>query len=368
VSDFLKEHWVVLRQYFLSDDESIKQNILASAPAFLVKHILIVQDGFDMNIDAKTIASNIQATGFVQEIEQIRSVYDAKFNEIKNLEFEKELASAIKLSERESIKKKLITFEETINEDLPVSELKAAITQVERESLKEKLRQLENVKTGKVIPIRSIITYAAAASFVLAVGIWFYTSTRQDSVNKNPIATASDKEHDIVKKDLVPNLNNVVLAEVSIDSSSSTVLTNGMGFGEVTTTITFIERNQQKRVLSLRKAIEVYQKLLDKEVGPSEPGTEKNRIELQNRISSMQKELSVLNKKEHQYIFNGKQLSLFTSVQFKEKNIILYNDTYYLKINNAFFQLKVSSNPQPLNMETNSDILKALDKIMYNAK
>ena len=395
MSDFSKEHIGLLRQYFLSDERN-KQKIRASASAFTLKTISIVQDGFERKLDAKTIASQIQATTFEKEIEQIKFEYYYKFGEKENLEFEQDLVSAIKQIERESIKKKLIAYDASLVNEISEAEIAAAITAVERESLKNKLRQIDQEEevpikaafmppaaseSGKIkgrakaaaskIRIPIYMKYAAAACVLLAIGIWqfnvrIYSPPHTDgivSVNNKVDSLLNDSSAEIFAK-------KVILAEVTKDTSKCIVLTSGLGFGEVKQNFIIIEYNQKSRIESLEKALQeknddFNEALLE---GKMSSDTAKIRHLLNEATSPLKKELVYLHLMEQRYLFDGEQLLLYTSAPLKGKAIILYNDNYYLKMNKTFFQLKVSSKPQPLSIEKNTDIIKALDKIMYNAK
>ena len=391
MSGLLKEHIEAIRQYLLSDNERIKQKIRSTVPAMLLKNILIIQDGFDRNLDTKVIASQIEATEFEKKIEQLQAEYYLKYSKTINSEFEQELASAIKQTERESIKKKLIAFDASLNDEISDAEIASAIKAVERESLKEKFRQFdreEDVMTAasyvppdsgeeiKVAAKRAIsrfripvfARYAAAACVLLAVGYWYF-NFRQKPQSQNNLIAHKEQKSDSTNKGLNDISGKpVLIAEVTTDTSISYVLTSGLGFGEVTENITIIEHNQHARIASLEKEIRGKKELLRDEERKGETASDTVTMRMIDQaISELQKELSDLNQREQHYLFNGHQLSLFTSVPFVQKSIILYNDIYYLNTDNAVFHLKVSSKPEPLRKETNTEILRALDKIMYNA-
>lgn len=393
MSDFSKENIEVLKQYFLSDDERIKQEIRASAPALLLNYIHSIQDGFDRKVDAKTIASQLQATAFEKELEQIQSQYYYKLGEKENLEFEHYLASAIKQIEREKIKKKLIAYDASLIDEVSEAELVAAITAVERESLKNNLRQIDHEEKAPVaaaspaafesgefrgrdkvdaskmrIPI--YLKYVAAACVLLAIGIWQFNVRMYTLPHNDGIVLERNKADSLFNDSSATILaKKAILAEVTRDTSKYRVLTSGLGFGDIAQNITIIEHNQRNRISSLERAIQ--EREMDTIHADRIHGSEEKSFDtavVSVLSDSLIKKLAYLNLMEQQYLFNGQQLSLFTSVPFKEKTLVLYDETYYLKLDKTFFKLKVSSKPLPLSIETNPDILKVLDKIIYNAK
>jgi hypothetical protein len=83
-------------------------------------------------------------------------------------------------------------------------------------------------------------------------------------------------------------------------------------------------------------------------------------------ISSLQKELAILEGREKQYIFDGKALVLYVSTNVKENYIILYEDSYYLKRDTDFYRLTIATQLQPYKKESNLEVLNALDKIVFD--
>jgi len=381
VSGFKKEHMGILRQYFLSENSSIKNEILESFSAGLRDKVLLIQNEFENGTDSKSIAAQINAQEFEKELEEIQSAYYLGNLGLSNQEFEKELIGAIIPIERENLKKKLISFDEIGREDISDVELKSAITLIERESLKKKLQSLEDSSIEKVVPLNpeqrpsaasgtihlnSILKYAVAACVVVAIGIGIYQFTRQDVIPENTMASSSEeKPIDQVPED-VQEIKTIPLAEVSIESNSMVVLKPGLGFGESEEKITVVENNHQQRILSIQNAISAYQKQLDNARESSSPTSVQITKELKSRIVSSQDELQTLNARENQYLFDGKKLTLFGSTTQTENKIIDYDANYYLKKNSTFFRLSISKEPQPFQEEIDPNVLKALDKIIFN--
>lgn len=387
MSAFNKEDVEIVRQYFLSDDSGSKKVLLESFPVDLRKKVILIQDEFEKGSDAKSIATEIGASDFETEIEEIQSAYLLKELGLNEKDFEKELKSAITSLQRESLKKKLIAYEDNLKKELSNLELQSAITQIERESLKKKFQEIDDSLEGKVFqinptgngeisPAASIypginfqifLKYAVAACFIVAIGIGIYQFTKQDSVPENILADSTKDQPIDQKTNELPVIETLPLAEISTTTDSYPVLKSGLGYGEVEEKVKVVVNNQKERILSVQKAISTYSKQLDQLKESHNPEAEKVVSDLRNRISSLQSELTQLNTQEKQYVFDGKVLKLFASSGQSENKIIRFGDYFYLNSNTKFFKLSISKEPVPFLEETDPNILKALDKIIFNA-
>ena len=74
-----------------------------------------------------------------------------------------------------------------------------------------------------------------------------------------------------------------------------------------------------------------------------------------------------LSDEQKQYVFDGKVLKLFVSSAQTKNQIIRFGDGFYLQSNAKFFKLTSSKEPQTFLEETDPNVLKALDKIIFNA-
>ena len=376
MSAFTKEHIELLRQYFLSDSPGIKDEILLSFPTELREKVLLLQNEFEKGNDPKSIAFGIQAEEFEKELEEIQASFYLNQLGLSSQEFERELLSAIKPIERENLKKKLIAFEESDREDFSEIELQSAISLVERESLKKKLQGLESegvLKPAAVTvpgssPFFQFLKYAVAACVVLALGIGVYQFTRKDVVLENIVASSGeDKTADQIPE-VVQEIETLPLSEISTKTNALLVIKSGLGFGDTEEKITVVENDQRERILSLQKAISRYQSQLGKAGKSENQAAVQLNNELQKRIASLKEDLNVLNERENKYLFNGKNLTLYSSSVGKERRIISFDGNYYLKIESNFFKLSISKEPQLFQKETDSNVLKALDKILFNAE
>lgn len=398
MSVFTKEHIELLRQYVLSDEEAIKLELLESFPSDLREKVKLVQQGFENGSEAKSLAEEIGASDFETEIEEIQSAYHLRKLGLDEKDFEKEIRSSITSLERESLKKKLIAFEANQGEEPSDLELKSAITQIEREFIKKKFQEIEDSRDEADIPIypldmpgadlespirpaaypylsenrpfHSFLKYAVAACLLVAIGIGVYQFTKQDSVPENIVASSSEeKEESEVKKPIdLPTIQTVPLAEVATASNSYPVLKSGLGYGKVDEKVTVVVNNQQERISSIERAISNYSSQLDRLKEIQHPEAEPLVSDLRNRISALKEELTQMNTKERHYVFDGKVLNLFISSVQTKTQLVAFGTDIYLKTNDKFFKLTITEELKPLQEETDPNVLKALEKIIFNAE
>jgi hypothetical protein len=392
VNVFNKEYIDLLRQYVLSDEESIKAELLESFPFDMREKVMLIQQEFEKGSEAKSIAKQIAASDFETEIEEILSSFFLKKLGIDEQDFEKEIQSSITSLERKSLKKKLIAFEESQGEEPSDLELKSAVTQIERESLKKIFQDFEDSLDEANVPIyplelpgadlksaarpaasiaenillHSFLKYAVAACFILAIGVGIYQFTKQDSVPENILANSSEVKPIDQKTNELPSIEALPLAEISATSDSYLVLKSGLGYGEVEEKVTIVLNNQKDRIASIEKAISTYSNQLVLMI--ENPDAEQSVFDLKNRISSLQSELTQLKSKERQYVFDGNVLNIFTSSIQTENKILRLGNDFYLKSNAKFFKLTLSKEPKTLLEETEPNVLKALDQIIFNAE
>lgn len=392
MSVFNKEYIDLLRQYVLSDEESIKVALLESFPFDLREKVMLIQQEFEKGSEAKSIAQQITASDFETEIEEIQSSFFLKKLGIDEQDFEREIKSSITSLERESLKKKLIAFEKNEGEEPLDLELKSAISQIERGSLKKRFQDFEDSRDEADFPIypldlpgadlkspvrpaasiagniflHSFLKYAVAACFILAISVGIYQFTKQDSVPENILANSSKEQPIDQKTNELPLFEALPLAEISATSDSYLVLKSGLGYGEVEEKVTIVLNNQKNRILSIEKAISTYSNQMVLMI--ENPDADQVVFEIKNRISSLQLELTQLKSKERQYVFDGNVLNIFSSSNQLENKILRLGNDFYLKSDTKFFKLTISKESQTLLEETDPNVLKALDQIIFNAE
>jgi hypothetical protein len=396
VSLLFIEHIETLRQYILSDDLEIKNQLLDTIPSDFKDTVVSIQKYFEENIDVETIAKKIGATEFQDQLEEFQSLYQFKKNGINDQIFEKELNAALTSTERNALKKMLIEIDVSEVGEFSENELKSALTLVERKFLKEKFQQFDEEKRiegnlraisksqiaasyssaeyryeddtpTKIAASRSkyfstYIKYAVAACVVLAIGIGVYQYTKQDSGPENILADSSKDLNQ--NENELPKIETLPIAEISTTNNSYSVLKSGLGYGNVEEKVSVMVNNQENRILSVEKAISGYADQLKKIQNPE---AEQVISDLKSRISSLESELAQLNSREKQYEFDGKVLKLYTSSGNQEYQILRLGADFYLSFNGKFFKLSIAKEPQTLMEETDDKVLNALDKIIFNA-
>jgi hypothetical protein len=303
----------------------------------------------------------------------------------KNTLFEKEvhfftnLEKAIKKVERSRIKTSLPTTYEKLTFELPENTIEAAIKKKEREALKEKMKvwdeelsttehvsshSLSSGKKTKLIQL-SWPKYAAAACVILGLGFWLFLNQQQTAFTENDFANNQNKSTPSLKKAVKPEMPTITLAEIASVSKNYQVIENGLGFAP-NHKIKVVENNQSPRITSIVNAIEKYQKMLENEFSENKVGYGPIIKKMNATILSLQEELALLKKREKQYTFDGKKLVLYVSSSAKENTIVLYKETYYLKKDADYFKLTLDEQPQLYKKESNTEVLSALDKIIFD--
>ncbi|RAR71493.1 hypothetical protein [Flavobacterium aciduliphilum] len=299
----------------------------------------------------------------------------------KNSTFEKEvrfftdLQNAIKKVERKRIKTELPNAFDKLSFQLSDDAIALAITKKEREALKEKMNAWdEQLVISEEAPVYSVSTkkepkvfslswikYAAAACIVLTAGIMYFKFNTDNNVvqpGDTNVVTAPVK-----KETITPEIPSEALAEVTTVTKTATVVKSGLGFAPTSSKIKIVENNQAARKISIEKAIEKYRQMLEQEFPENKLGYGSRAKAIQDTITSLQKELVLLNEKEKQYIFDGKALVLYVSVTAKENAIVLYDETYYFKRDADFFKLTVAKQPQLYKKITDLDLLEVLNNL-----
>lgn len=303
----------------------------------------------------------------------------------KNSAFEKEvlyftdLQNAIKKVERKRIKTELPKTFDKLSFTLSDDAIALAIKKKEREALKEKMNAWDeelvknedtpvysasDKKQTKVISL-SWIKYAAAACIVLAAGIMYFKFNTDNNFvqpGDTNVVTAPVKKDTTSKPTITPEIPSEALAEVTTVSKSSSVLSD---LGYASNKVKIVENNQKARKVSIVKAIENYQQLLENEFAENKVGISSKITVLESKIKSLQNELVLLKEREKQYVFDGRVLVLYVSTTAKENSILLYEDSYYLKRDAYFYRLTVAVQPQLYKKERNSEVVNALDEILY---
>jgi hypothetical protein len=341
--------------------------------------------------DAEKIISKLDTVyiSFVKELAEnhvlgISSEAIDYFITSKNSAFEKEvhfftdLKNAITKVERKRIKRELPKTFDKLSFEISDDDIALAIKKKEREALKEKMNAWdEQLVTSEEAPVYSVsakkdtkvislswIKYAAAACIVLTAGIMYFKFNTDNNLvqpGDTNVVTAPVK-----KETITHEIPAEALAEVATVTNNATVIESGLGFASKKNNIKIVENNQKARMVSIVSAIEKYRQLLENEFSENKVGDSSRIKELETKINSLQKELALLKEREKQYVFDGKALVLYVSNTAKENTIVLYGDNFYLKRDANYFRLTVAQQPQLYKKISNTEVVSALDKIIFD--
>jgi hypothetical protein len=258
----------------------------------------------------------------------------------KNSTFEKEvkfytdLKNAITKVERKRIKKELPTIFEKFTFEIDDAVITDVVKKKSREDLKKKMAGWdEEIKVSEEPPVYSIapkketkvisltwIKYAAAACFVLGLGVWFFKQS-------NP--------------DLPEVENNVVSAD--------------------TTSIV-----HPKNIKSPTQAIVENTKIIEKQIQyPTDLGftnTTSSKI-----IKIYLKDTSNNVSKQNYYEFDGVILVVYSKDLKIQYSILSLDDkVFYLKKETDYYQLYLTKTPQQLKIVTDITIIEQLEKTSFD--
>lgn len=291
-------------------------------------------------------------------------------NFCKEVSFLKTMQQAIKSVERKRIKIDLPKSYDRLVFELSETDMANVIKKKSREDLKEKFKQwdiqLEEVKEPlvyyslkkesisktkpKVISL-SWIKYAAAASIIIAAGIFYFKNTDTNLVPIENTVVTKEKVKDKIQPQLIPpTVEAIVLAPIETTSRTIIVLQQeSLGYisdKKVKITINF--KDATKRILSLEKVLE-QDKTVDSKI-----------------LDQYKSELIQLKEQKDKYVFEGKTLTLFSKKDTSDYAVIeLEEQVHYLKKGDGYYTLKVNNTPLVLEKVSNPSLIETLDKISF---
>lgn len=270
---------------------------------------------------------------------------------------EETLRQVAKKKSREDLRAKFKKWDEEIVEREPVlMENSSSYDNANEDSNKYKHNQPET----KVISL-SWIKYLVAACFLLTAGILYFN--RSSAIVEPTIQPT--EENFVTTDELKLDLQN--LKEINSTSKIFTVLEeSGLGFSTSPKKIAVTLINQKDRIQSIVIALKNNQDLQSLELIKNKAGDGPRAIALKEQNKILSDELGKLNKLENKYIFDGKTLTLYETTAAENYRLLQYEDSYYLYKVKDFCRLKISSQPQPYKKETDSLVLNALDRIIFD--
>jgi hypothetical protein len=327
-------------------------------------------------------------------IELLQKTQYAPF--IDEIAFQKDLRTAITITERARLKKKLALTDDEITFDISDREIASAFAELEkkkeRDELKRKMQEWdkteqpafsdnkrlffqlidsdveyareskkETVNETKRIPL-SFIKYAVAACFVGAM-VWIGVRFFNNQPTEHNLASNEMNYHRLTEQNHASNKIDTIksqpiisaapeFAKVDIIVNSLPLMQeSGLGYGpSAKANIKLIVTNLEPRIASLEKYIN------------SQAATKKNVL------ASAQGELDSLKKLTGSYTFDGKSLQLFSTANKNSKKGVLRtsDNHYYYRVGDQFFALQVSSKPMPLAKFNDKPIIDKLERIIFD--
>ncbi len=347
-SNFIKE---IAEEYVLGNESEITDKLIESKNASFLKEVSFLTD-------LKAVITKSERNQLKNDLPQ---AYDRLIFELD----EETLQQVAKKKIREDLKDKFKQWEEELVE-VESEEYSFAKEPI---SLYKNQESEYNSNTQSNVFSLSWIKYAAAACIVLTAGIMYF-KFNTENITVQPgdtnVVTAPVKKDTTSKGTITPEIPTEALAEVVTVTKNATVVESSFGFASKKNNIKIVENNQKARMVSIVIVVEKYRQLLENEFSKNKVGDSSRVKVLESKISKLQKELALLKEREKQYVFDGKALALFVSNSTNENTIVLYEATYYLKKNADYFKLTVAVQPQLYKKESNTEVVSALDKIIFD--
>ena len=345
-STFMKK---IAEEYILGNENELTDKLIESKNATFLKEV--------------SFLNTIKAVITISERNQLKKNLPQAYDRLVFELDEEILRQVAKKKSRENLNTKFKQWDKELVEDK--SDSKAIQYSILRESNSsfddEESIYLSNSKR-KIISL-SWIKYAVAACIVLTAGIMYFKFNTDNNIVQpieNNVVTTPDKKAAPSMSKTALELPIEALAEVSIVTKNAPVIESDLGFASKNKKIKIVENNQNSRKVSLIKAIENYQKLLDDKAAVNKVGYGTRLQKLQFTIERLQNELALLNKREKHYVFDGKVLEMYVSTTAKENDIILYKDSYYLKRDADFYSLTIATKPQAFKKVTDTTLIEHL--------
>lgn len=308
------------------------------------------------------------------------------FNE--RVQFYKNLEKAIILSERKRIKSELPSMYDKYSFELDEKKLAQAIANREHKALRDKMKLWDkellavneeeqviesssNKTITKTLPLMSYIKYAIAACLVIGLGFWFelyINTTKIQTFGSSDRDTENVENYEIEDSNSLELPNPVLVDATNVSKDTNALVNEGMGYTSSNNKIKLVSINNTERIVSIKNAIDTYQKFIQKELlkdSGADPKNKKIRIEVEKNIDSLAKELTELQKKQNTYLFDGKKLTLY-DIPSDNITLLAFENKFYVKNKNDFYVLTVANEPQQFSKVINDALKENLEKILFD--
>lgn len=306
----------------------------------------------------------------------------------ERVQFYKNLEKAIILSERKRMKSELPSMYDKYTFELDEKQLAQAIANRERKALRDKMKlwdkellaekeeeqviELSANKTiTKTFPLMSYIKYALAACLVIGLGFWFelyINTTKIQTFGSSDRDTENVENYEIEDSNSLELPNPVLVDATNVSKDTNALVNEGMGYTSSNNKIKLVSINNTERIVSIKNAIDTYQKFIQKELlkdSGADPKNKKIRIEVEKKIDSLAKELTELQKKQNTYLFDGKKLTLY-DIPSDNITLLAFENKFYVKNKNDFYVLTVANEPQQFSKVINDALKENLEKILFD--
>ena len=306
----------------------------------------------------------------------------------ERVQFYKNLEKAIILSERKRMKSELPSMYDKYTFELDEKQLAQAIANRERKALRDKMKlwdkellaekeeeqviELSANKTiTKTFPLMSYIKYALAACLVIGLGFWFelyINTTKIQTFGSSDRDTENVENYEIEDSNSLELPNPVLVDATNVSKDTNALVNEGMGYTSSNNKIKLVSINNTERIVSIKNAIDTYQKFIQKELlkdSGADPKNKKTRIEVEKKIDSLAKELTELQKKQNTYLFDGKKLTLY-DIPSDNITLLAFENKFYVKNKNDFYVLTVANEPQQFSKVINDALKENLEKILFD--
>lgn len=367
-----KENIDVIREYLLSFNEGVRNNIRSTLSATLLKYITIIESGFIKDESIDKISAEIGFTDSIEELLNIRNEYFVSLAQISldqatnqtleqikasnnqsfqkllnemsdNDSFEKDMRISLKSFQREEMKKLFKEIDKEDEFEIADNEIKTAITSLERESMKKRFAEIDKEEHRSKV-FKLITRYAVAATVIgILIGGAYLRFFNHEASNDNSIVSNVE----------LPNL-----IESSEYSKSIIVDNRGSGLaGNIS-----IKDSISIQTNVLTKQIDTLRAMLEKAIpdNAGEHGQTNSRITRQ--IDSL---LNILN--TYTYDFKTKKVVLNVPQVSIIKNIIAINPNdlseFYISIEGKYYLIKNTEAPLKLYPITDKKDIEKLKRI-----
>ncbi len=376
-----KEHIDIIRAYLLSFDEGVRNNIRSTISATLLKYITVIESGFirDENIDKISSEIGLEESsedllklrneyfislaqislegGSNSELDKIKASDNLSFQKLLNEmsdegSFEKDMSLAIKLHQREEMKKKFQQFDEEDEFEMSEKEIKAAITSVERESMKKRFAAMDKAEEKSKV-FKLITRYAIAAAVVGVLIGGAYLRFFNHEVNNDKALAHNDSVNN--NKPLVANVELPDLIESSESNKSIIIDKTSSGIASLNESVSIKTNGLSKQIDTLRAMLE---KMIPDSINTHQ------HSKISEQIDSL---MDILN--TYTYDYKNKKVILNVPMVSVVENIISINPNnlsqLYLKIEDQYYLIKNTQNPVKLTLVTDKSLIEQLRRIDF---